>query len=290
MTSDQTRHIATAGAVPGKPAMWSVTWLPGRTLTRDEAVTAMTIAEMAVERADILADSSSKLWWHMDGWGAVTGSATADQGGWGLAESGPEVARNGPSEGSSATAVRPVPTGRAATPSTMAKPGRTVIPAPRAEHLAAVISDGSATSLGANRSHLSPQFKAAPLGDDEDSSDQSEPASATAGRAGTKPAGPAPVPGAPGATRGPRSDNPQPVSATVVDVGAESAALAYVDGLDGAERKLLLNHIAQAWPEVVEAGVELVARWRAECAERRQERARRMKSERRRRQRADGSR
>ena len=51
--------------------------------------------------------------------------------------------------------------------------------------------------------------------------------------------------------------------------GAEPSVEAYVDRLDGAERKVLLNHIAQAWPEVVEAGVELVARWREECAARR---------------------
>ncbi|MGH3296928.1 MAG: hypothetical protein ACRDP7_34555 [Trebonia sp.] len=73
MTSDQTRHTARAWPVPDEPTLWSVTWLPGRALTRDQAVTAMTIAEMVVERANILADSSSKLWWHMDGWAAELG-------------------------------------------------------------------------------------------------------------------------------------------------------------------------------------------------------------------------
>ena len=51
--------------------------------------------------------------------------------------------------------------------------------------------------------------------------------------------------------------------------GAELSAEAYVEGLDGAERALLLRHIAHAWPDVVEAGVRLVADWRAECAEHR---------------------
>jgi hypothetical protein len=73
MTSDLTPHTATAWSAPDEPMLWSVTWLPGRALTRDQAVTAMTIAEMVVERADILADSSSKLWWHMDGWAAELG-------------------------------------------------------------------------------------------------------------------------------------------------------------------------------------------------------------------------
>lgn len=68
MTSDQTRHTATAWPVPGEPTLWSVTWLPGRALTHSQAVTAMTIAEMVVERAGILADPAAKLWWHMYGW------------------------------------------------------------------------------------------------------------------------------------------------------------------------------------------------------------------------------
>ena len=61
--------------------------------------------------------------------------------------------------------------------------------------------------------------------------------------------------------------------------------MAYVEGLDGSERKLLLAHIAQAWPEVVEAGAELVAQWRAECAEHRRKRLRRNEHDRRARQR-----
>jgi hypothetical protein len=68
MTSDVTRHTAT-----GTNDGWTVTWLPGRTLTENEAITAMKVAEMVIERAHILADPSSKLWWHMDGWAAELG-------------------------------------------------------------------------------------------------------------------------------------------------------------------------------------------------------------------------
>lgn len=76
MTSDQTRH--TAAVVPGAvieggPTAWSVSWLPGRLLLRDQAITAMTIAEIVVERAGILADPSSKLWWHVNGWAEELG-------------------------------------------------------------------------------------------------------------------------------------------------------------------------------------------------------------------------
>jgi hypothetical protein len=69
--------------------------------------------------------------------------------------------------------------------------------------------------------------------------------------------------------------------------GLESAVAAYVDRLDGAERKVLMKHIAQAWPEVVEAGVELLAQWRAESAERRRKALRRREHDRRRRCRAE---
>jgi hypothetical protein len=87
--------------------------------------------------------------------------------------------------------------------------------------------------------------------------------------------------------RAPASASGEPAAATVGGAGPESAVVEYVDGLDGAERKALLNHIAQAWPDVVEAGVELVAQRRAESAERRREALRRREHDRRRRRRAE---
>jgi hypothetical protein len=68
MNSEATPHTAKRTADG-----WAVSWLAGRMLTQNEATTAMTIAEMVVERAHILADPSSKLWWHMDGWAAELG-------------------------------------------------------------------------------------------------------------------------------------------------------------------------------------------------------------------------
>jgi hypothetical protein len=64
--------------------------------------------------------------------------------------------------------------------------------------------------------------------------------------------------------------------------GPEAAA-ALVEAMDGGERTLLLNHIAQAHPDVVTAGVEWLAEWRAECAERRRKAGRRREHDRRRR-------
>ena len=68
MTSDLTRHFATAWPVEDEPTLWTVTWLPGRSLTRNQAVTAMTIAEVVA--ACDLTDSSDPIWGHIDGWAA----------------------------------------------------------------------------------------------------------------------------------------------------------------------------------------------------------------------------
>ena len=76
MTSDQTRH--TAAVVPGVvieggPTAWSVSWLPGRLLLRNQAITAMVIAEVVVTHADDLADNQHKMWLFIDGWAAELG-------------------------------------------------------------------------------------------------------------------------------------------------------------------------------------------------------------------------
>ena len=66
MSSPDTPHIAT---VTG--GGWQVSWLPGRTLDRNQAITAMTIANIVggkgVPRAD------NPIWLHLDGWAAELG-------------------------------------------------------------------------------------------------------------------------------------------------------------------------------------------------------------------------
>ena len=47
MTSDQTAH--TARQAPGRPHQWEVSWLPGRVLDRNTAITAMILADIAAE-------------------------------------------------------------------------------------------------------------------------------------------------------------------------------------------------------------------------------------------------
>jgi hypothetical protein len=75
MTSDQTRH--TAAVVPGAvieggPTAWSVSWLPGRLLLRNQAITAMTIAEVAATR-EFEPGAADPIWLHIDGWAAELG-------------------------------------------------------------------------------------------------------------------------------------------------------------------------------------------------------------------------
>jgi hypothetical protein len=74
MSSDQTRHTATA--VSGsRYGSWAVTWLPGLCLSYDQAITAMTIAEV-VGAHDVTGDplhAGHRLWAHLDGWAAELG-------------------------------------------------------------------------------------------------------------------------------------------------------------------------------------------------------------------------
>jgi hypothetical protein len=73
MSSDLTRHTARMWPAPADAcgvSLWSVSWLPGRLLTQNQAVTAMTIAEAVGAHADDLADNGSRWWLHIDGWAA----------------------------------------------------------------------------------------------------------------------------------------------------------------------------------------------------------------------------
>ncbi len=67
MTSDQTAH--TARHAPGRNG-WEVSWLPGQTLDRNSAITAMILADTAAE-TDLHEDH--RLWPHIQGWAAELG-------------------------------------------------------------------------------------------------------------------------------------------------------------------------------------------------------------------------
>jgi len=73
MTSDDTDH--TARLVQGEQRQWEVSWLPGRRVTRNQAITAMTLAE---ESSPAGPRDRIRLWPHMQAWAAELGM-TAEQ-------------------------------------------------------------------------------------------------------------------------------------------------------------------------------------------------------------------
>ena len=66
MTSETTGH--SARQLPS--GAWRVTWLPGSDLNRNEAITAMTLAETITNRPVTTED---RLWPHIEGWAAELG-------------------------------------------------------------------------------------------------------------------------------------------------------------------------------------------------------------------------
>lgn len=73
MTSDLTLHTARA-----TDDGWSVTWLPARALTWNEAITAMTLAEMVRGLLGDEANPSLRYWPHIEGWAAELGIDAVD--------------------------------------------------------------------------------------------------------------------------------------------------------------------------------------------------------------------
>jgi hypothetical protein len=77
MTSDQTGH--TARLTSGSLHLWEVSWLPGRVLDRNSAITAMVLADHARE-PDL--NERHRLWPFIEGWAAelaLTGADAVDR-------------------------------------------------------------------------------------------------------------------------------------------------------------------------------------------------------------------
>ena len=72
MTSDQTAH--TARHAPDRHG-WEVSWLPGQTLDRNTAITAMILADTAAEH-DL--HEGHRLWPHIQGWAEELGLTGPD--------------------------------------------------------------------------------------------------------------------------------------------------------------------------------------------------------------------
>ena len=77
MTSDQTAH--TARLAPGSQHLWEVSWLPGRVLDRNSAITAMVLADHAGVR-DL--SERDQLWPFIESWGAELGLTGSDAVDW----------------------------------------------------------------------------------------------------------------------------------------------------------------------------------------------------------------
>ena len=72
MSSDRTAH--TARQTPGRGG-WEVSWLPGQTLDRNSAITAMILADTT---ADQQVREGHRLWPHIQGWATELGLTGPD--------------------------------------------------------------------------------------------------------------------------------------------------------------------------------------------------------------------
>jgi hypothetical protein len=72
MSSDRTAH--TARYAPERNG-WEVSWLPGQTLDRNTAITAMTLADTATEPG---LREDHRLWPHIQGWAEELGLTAPD--------------------------------------------------------------------------------------------------------------------------------------------------------------------------------------------------------------------
>ena len=73
MTSDRTAH--TARPASGRQHQWEVSWLPGQTLDRNTAITAMVLADTTAE-PDL--HEGHRLWPHIQSWAGELGLTAPD--------------------------------------------------------------------------------------------------------------------------------------------------------------------------------------------------------------------
>jgi hypothetical protein len=73
ISGDNTSH--SARPAPGHPDAWEVTWLPGRLMNRNAAITAMVLADTA---SSTTLHDRHRLWPHIQGWAAELGLTAPD--------------------------------------------------------------------------------------------------------------------------------------------------------------------------------------------------------------------
>jgi hypothetical protein len=73
ITGEHTSH--TARPAPGHPGAWEVSWLPGRLLDRNAAITAMILADIA---GTTTPHNEYQRWPHIQGWANELGLTAPD--------------------------------------------------------------------------------------------------------------------------------------------------------------------------------------------------------------------
>jgi hypothetical protein len=73
ISSDRTAH--SARVLPGPTRLWEVSWLSGRSLDRNAAITAMVLADVTGS-GDM--HPGHRLWIHVEGWAAELGLTAPD--------------------------------------------------------------------------------------------------------------------------------------------------------------------------------------------------------------------
>lgn len=73
ISSDRTSH--TARPAPEDKRRWEVSWLPGRRLTRNDAITAMVLADVTGPAG---MHTEHQMWAHVQSWAAELGITGAD--------------------------------------------------------------------------------------------------------------------------------------------------------------------------------------------------------------------
>ena len=75
MSSDSSAHTARKAPGRGQGYQWEVSWLPGRHLDRNSAITAMVLADVT-GHGDM--HTGHRLWVHVEGWAAELGLTAPD--------------------------------------------------------------------------------------------------------------------------------------------------------------------------------------------------------------------
>jgi hypothetical protein len=73
ISSDRSKHAART--VPGDGHLWEVSWLPGRYMSRNSAITAMVLADVTAHGE---VNTGDRLWIHVEGWAAELGLTAPD--------------------------------------------------------------------------------------------------------------------------------------------------------------------------------------------------------------------